>query len=170
MLDLGTPDEAPRPDDEPEMINPLGEGVARSDQSPERRKGDDEILAAARAQGQTIEVAAKAAGLSERQARRRLREPDVIARVEELRSEHRAEVLGSLEQLGTNAVACLDALLKNGTPQVQLGAARTVLSVGAQLHERLEVEAQLRRIHALVAGTGNTEEPRAGGSADGWPG
>lgn len=130
-----------------------------------RRRGDDEVLVRNRAAGLTISQAADAAGLSERQARRRLHEPDLAARVVGLRTDRRAENLALLERLAPKAVERLDELLDSPNPSVQLGAVRTVLIVGAQLYERVEIDARVRSLEEMA------RERQAGPSSppDGWP-
>lgn len=130
-----------------------------------RRRGNDEVLAAARAAGQSVKHAGQAAGLSERTARRRLQEPDVAARVDELRRDRQAETLAGLDRLSIKAIEALDELVESGNATVRLGAARLVLTLGLQLHEQVEMGARVRRLEELAAETRDADtEPAAG-----WP-
>ena len=114
-----------------------------------RRVVDDELLAQARAAGLTIKDAAAHAGMAERTARRRLAEPDLVARVDELQAERRAEDLARLEGLRPKAVTRLDELLDSESPSVQLGAIRAVLSVGPQLRDHTETESRVRALEPV---------------------
>lgn len=133
---------------------------------PVRRKGDDEILVNARAAGLTVAEAAQAAGFSERTARRRLKEPDVAAKLADRRDNCRAEHLARLERLVPKAISRLDGLLDSQHPSTLLGAIRLVLTFEPRLYEQQELEARVRHIEMLAARQqgSQTTEP-----LDAWP-
>lgn len=141
-------------------------GTAGAVGGPGRRKGDDEVLVAARAAGMTVSEAAQAAGFSERTARRRLNEPDVAARLAERRADRRAEHLARLEGLVPKAICRLDELLDSQHAATLLGAIRTVLTFEPRLYEQHELEARVRHIETLAA----RQQARATTEVvDAWP-
>jgi hypothetical protein len=98
-------------------------------------RSTDEILVAALAAGQTVVDAAKAAHISDKTARRRMKEPDFQARVIEARGQFTARM--------TKAGDTMDALLNAESEQVRLGAARAIIQQGLALRSAAEIEARL---------------------------
>jgi hypothetical protein len=108
----------------------------------ERRKGDAALVAAL-ASGRTVRDAAKAAGVSEATAHRRLREPAFRQAVSEARGRMVENAVGQLADASTAAVATLRALLEAEADTVKLGAARAILEMGTKLRESVELEARI---------------------------
>jgi hypothetical protein len=118
-----------------------------------RKKGDDALLLAL-AGGQTVRDAARAAGVGERTAGRRLAEPGFRRRVAELRAEMVQRALGKLTDALTEAADTLRQLLKAQAESVRLGAARSLLELTVKVRESVELEARLQALEA---------EPKGGG-------
>lgn len=114
-----------------------------------KRKGDAALVAAL-AVGMTVRDAARAAGLSERTAHRRLEDPGFRRTVADARARLIESACGQLAEASTAAVSTLRALLDAEGENVRLGAARAVLELGAKLRESVELE---QRIAALEART-----------------
>jgi hypothetical protein len=111
------------------------------------RKNADEALALALAAGQTLRVAAEAAGVSERTATRRWADLGFRRRVAELRGDMVARSLGRMADGMAEAADVLRALLAAGTPPaVRLGAARALLELGTKLRESVELEERLQAL------------------------
>lgn len=114
-----------------------------------RLRGVD-ALAIRLAAGGGVADAARASGVSERTAYRRLADPDFCATVTRLRAELWESTAAQLVAAGAEAVKALVALLGAATPPAQrLGAARAVIELGVKLREVTELE---RRIADLEAG------------------
>jgi len=92
------------------------------------RKQGDAALVAGLAAGLSVAKAAERAGLSERTARRRLKDDAFKARVERARARILDRVVARLTALGATAVRTLGDLMKDGAGEnVRLGAARATL-------------------------------------------
>jgi hypothetical protein len=110
--------------------------------SRDQRRGDDSLLAALAA-GSTVEVAAKAAGLSVRTAYRRLADPVFARRLAKARDELISNALGELVECASEAVATLRALLSASDERVRLGAAKSTLDQLLRLRETLMLSQRL---------------------------
>ncbi len=120
------------------------------------RKNADHTLLMALVCGATIENAAKTAGVSERTAHRRLKDPEFAKKLQDMRAEMVQRAAGMLTAAAMEAVKTLLALQKDNTPPaVRLGAARAVLELGMKLRESseladriaaLEEEIQIQRV------------------------
>jgi hypothetical protein len=110
--------------------------------SRDQRRGDDSLLAALAA-GSTVEVAAKAAGLSVRTAYRRLADPVFARRLAQARDELISNALGELVECASEAVATLRALLSASDERVRLGAAKSTLDQLLRLRETLMLSQRL---------------------------
>jgi predicted ArsR family transcriptional regulator len=111
------------------------------------RENADPILLVQLAGGASIKQAAEAVGISERTARRRMKDDVFVARLEELRQRCFERALDRLGQLGTAAVDTLESLLDAAvSPTVRLGAARAVLEYGLRLRDEIELEERLRAL------------------------
>lgn len=97
-----------------------------------RKKGFDQF-ALAMASGRTIRAAAKAAGISERTARRRAADTAVQMRIAALRRQLVSRAVGRLSAGMTAATRELERLLRDPSAKVRLGTARTILDFGARL-------------------------------------
>jgi hypothetical protein len=125
------------------------------------RKAADERLLQARACGATVEVAARAVGVSEATAYRRLRDPDFEQRLQVLRDDMVQRTSGTLTAAAGEGVKALLALVKEGTPPaVRLGAARALIELGLKVRAQAELE---QRIAALEAAQQAQHEPRTNG-------
>jgi len=113
------------------------------------RRASDSLLISSLAGGATVAGAAKAANVSERTAHRRLRIPAFKAAIATARAEMTERATALLTTLSTSAALALGELLKADSEAVRLGAARSILELGARLRETGELEA---RIAALESG------------------
>jgi hypothetical protein len=111
------------------------------------RKGVDASLLLSLACGATVENAARKAGVGERTVYRRLTDPEFHRQLEGLRAEMVQRTAAMLTAASMEAVKTLVALLDPSVlAAVRLGAARSVLELGARLRESAELE---QRITAL---------------------
>jgi hypothetical protein len=85
------------------------------------------------AMGSTIAAAAKAAGMSRRTAHRRLNDPLLRRRVNNMREQMRSKTMGLLASGMTAAAKTLRRLLRDRSPHVQLAAAQGLLKHGHNL-------------------------------------
>ena len=103
----------------------------------------DEALLNALAAGCPVKEAARAAGLSERTAYRRLASAAFQRRLAALRDELITAALGELASGASEAVATLKRLLKANDERVQLAAARALLEQVLKLREAVSLEQRL---------------------------
>lgn len=120
------------------------------------RRAADTLLISSLASGLTVAGAAKAANVSERTAFRRLRRPEFRSAIATARTEMTERATALLTDLSTSAATALGELLKADSEAVRLGAARSILELGARLREAGELET---RISALEAGGVSDYEP-----------
>jgi hypothetical protein len=97
-----------------------------------RKKGLDRFILAI-ASGRTVRAAAKAAGISERTARRHTADSVVQMRIAARRRQLVSRAVGRLSAGMTAAARELDRLLRDPSAKVRLGTARTILDFGARL-------------------------------------
>jgi hypothetical protein len=90
--------------------------------------------------GATQDAAAVKAGVSSATVQRRLQNPDFKRRLAQARSEMVQRLAGNLTAASSEAVRALLDLIKSGSPTVRLGAARTILEIGARLRESADLE------------------------------
>jgi hypothetical protein len=109
-------------------------------------KGGDEALLQALAAGLSVPDAARASGLSERTAYRRLGRPDFRARVDAARAELVSATVGRLAALGTATAEALAKLLRSRKETVKLGAARVALEYLFKGHEHDTLARQVREL------------------------
>jgi hypothetical protein len=107
-----------------------------------RRKGDAALLLAL-ASGQTVRDAARAAGIGERTATRRVADPDFRRRVGELRAEMIGRALGKMADGMADAADRLRQLLQAESEGVCLGAAKALLELSVKLRDSVEIEERL---------------------------
>jgi hypothetical protein len=119
-----------------------------------RRKGDAALLLAL-ASGRTVRAAARAAGIGERTATRRLADPAFRRRVSELRAEMVERALGRAAWGMRAAADTLRQLLRAEKESVRLGAARALLELTVKLRESVELEQRLRAVEERAAGEKN---------------
>src|SRR5262245_17224870 len=107
-----------------------------------RRKGDAALVLAL-ASGQTVRDSARAAGVGERTATRRLADADFRRRVIETRAALVERATGQMADAMSAAAEALRKLLEARSEAVRLGAARAVLELGMKLRESAELEQRL---------------------------
>jgi hypothetical protein len=110
-----------------------------------RHSADSALLTALLA-GATPSEAAKQARVSEHTARRRLAHPEFRARLDAAGDELMAATARGLTEACDDAVAGLRELVRDGTPAVRLGAARTILELAAKWRTEHDLE---QRVGAL---------------------
>jgi hypothetical protein len=97
------------------------------------RHNADELLATAIAAGLTFGEAAKRAGVSERTARRRMKDDEFRGQVSEARSAMVSQGVGRVSSLLVDAAETLGELMRSAESEsVRLGAARGLLQFAAQ--------------------------------------
>jgi hypothetical protein len=114
------------------------------------RRNADEALALAVATGQTLRDAAQAAGIGERTASRRWADPAFRRRVSELRGDMVQRSLGRMADGMAEAADVLRQLLAAESESVRLGAARSLLELGAKLRESIELEERIGEVEAII--------------------
>src|SRR5215213_4623140 len=97
------------------------------------RAGSDAVLRMCLVEGRSLVEAARAAGMSERTARRRWTELPFRASVEAERSEVAAHAMGRLVALYGRAIDTLNDLLDDESGAVRHRAAVSILSIGSQV-------------------------------------
>jgi hypothetical protein len=127
------------------------------------RHSADESLALALSTGQTIIDAARAAGVSERTARRRIADPDFRRRVADLRGEVIAQAASRLAAAMTHAADRLVQLVDSPDPRAALAAAKAVVGLGLLAREKVDNETLLRELEAKL----EQIESQRGGDAPG---
>jgi hypothetical protein len=110
-----------------------------------RRKGDAALVLAL-AGGQTARDSARAAGVGERTATRRLADPDFRRRVVETRAALVERATGQMADAMSAAAETLRGLLEARSEAVRLGAARAVLELGMKLRESAALEQRLNEL------------------------
>ena len=121
----------------------------------------DDSLALALSTGQTIIEAARAAGVSERTARRRWAEPDFRRLVAEFRGEVIAQAASRLAASMTHAADRLVQLVDSPDPRTALAAAKAVVSLGLLAREKIDNETLVRELEAKLE---QIEAQREGGA------
>jgi len=110
-----------------------------------RRKGDAALVLAL-AGGQTVRDSARAAGVGERTATRRLAAADFRRRVIETRAALVERATGQMADAMSAAAEALRKLLEARSEAVRLGAARAVLELGMKLRESADLEERLAEL------------------------
>jgi hypothetical protein len=104
------------------------------------RKNADDALVLALACGATIENAASKAGVCPRTAHRRLKDPEFVKRLDDLRADMLERATAMLTAAAMEAVKTLVSLQATTiAPAVRLGAARTILEMGAKYREAADL-------------------------------
>jgi len=96
-------------------------------------------LVVALARGDTVSVAATAAGVSEATAYRRLREPEFRTQLNEARSAMVERAVARLADAATAAADTLRVLLSSDSDFAKLAAARSILELGVKLREHQDL-------------------------------
>jgi hypothetical protein len=124
-----------------------------------KRKNTDDSLLAALACGAALEHAARSAGMSVRTAQRRMKEPDIRQRLQQVRATMVERTSGMITAAGMEAVKTLITLQDPSTPAgVRRAAAQTILEVGLKLRENTELAERLAAVEAQV----NLQRPPSG--------
>jgi hypothetical protein len=120
-----------------------------------RASRSDELLLSRLAAGETVERAARAAGLSPRTAYRRLADPQFAQRLARTRDELISNALGELVASAEDAVVTLRALLSASDERVRLAAAKTTLDQLLRLRETLTLSQRLAALERTVQKRGH---------------
>src|SRR4051794_26152294 len=108
------------------------------------RKNAQEAFLAALACGATVDVAAAKAGISRSTAYRWLQDPVIQQRLTDLKAETVRRSADMLTAAGLESIKTLLELQKSDVPApVRLGAARSVLELGAKLRHGVDIEERL---------------------------
>ncbi len=118
------------------------------------RRNADEALALALATGQTLRAAADLAGIGERTAARRWADRAFRGRVSALQWEMVRRSVGRMADGMTEAADVLRRLLAAESENVRLGAARTLLDLGLQMREVVDLEQRLAELEEQFGATG----------------
>src|SRR5262245_41601872 len=112
------------------VTGPVRQSPAESGR--QNRGGSRDLgLLVALARGDTVRDAAREAGIGERTAYRRMRDPEFRQRLSAVRADVLERATGRLADAGADAAETLKALLKAESESVRLGAARAILELGA---------------------------------------
>ena len=103
----------------------------------------DDRLVLAMAGGADVKGAAAEAGMSERTAHRRIRDPEFAKRVAAARDAIWQQAVGQLAGSATEAAETLRELLHSSSEMAKLRAAIAILEEGSRLREVVEIEARL---------------------------
>lgn len=123
--------------------------------APRAKRAIDDALALQLASGMTIAKAAELAGVCERTARRRLKEPKFRRRLEALKREVVGQAVAMLANGMATAAERLIGLVDSPDEKIALTASKAVLEIGMRFRQAEEIERKLqdlsRRINALLA-------------------
>jgi F420-0:gamma-glutamyl ligase len=129
-----------------------------------RRKGSVEALIVGLAEGRTFQEAAALAGISEKTARRRACDPQVVTAVEKHRAlvleRASAQLLDRLDQ----GIATLSALLDSESESTRLKAVALLFDKALSLRETQSFEHRLAAVEELA----QQEEDRGDPDLSGW--
>ena len=137
------------------------------------RREADEVLAANLAAGLTRAQAAQKAGVGERTARRRLRDPRFRKLVDELKAEAVGRAVSILGRSMTGAAVELARLLKSSDEKTRLQAAKEIIGLTLKARQQTDLERRMDELEATLRGdptgdTGDTTDP-AGATGAGPP-
>lgn len=122
-----------------------------SEQTTDPWNPKQERLAAMIAAGRSIKAAAAEIEIGERTAHSWLADPRYRTFVAELRGRMMDESVGRLAEATSEAVGTLKALLNDGSSNVRLRAATSILDVAVKLREHVELDARMLRIEMKQA-------------------
>src|SRR4051794_17411218 len=116
-------------------------------QAGRHRCGSNDVLVAGLMRGLTLRDAAPQAGMSERTARRRGREPEGMAALRSLEGRVAGEISAGLTALSADALQALAALLADTSPpSVRLRAASTVLTLALRYRDSEDTQRRLTEL------------------------
>jgi hypothetical protein len=116
------------------------------------RKHMDDAFLVALACGSTMEAAARKAGISERTAHRRLKDPAFGRRLDQLKTETVRRAADMLTAAALEAVKTLLSLQADNVPApVRLGAARATLELGMKAREFADLTERIAQLEARFA-------------------
>jgi hypothetical protein len=114
------------------------------------RKRADGALIAALASGTTVQAAAQRAGVSEATAQRRLRDPHVVAAIQDARDQMVERAVGVASDGLVAAAATLRKLLAADSDAIKLGAARSLLELGPKLKDFADLSREVAELKSDV--------------------
>lgn len=114
------------------------------------RENADPALIAAIASGLTAEQAGERAGVSVRTVHRRLSGPAFRQEVADARAAMVDRAVGQMADAATAAASTLRTLLGAEAESVRLGAARSIIELGARLREEGDLAERLRRLEEVA--------------------
>jgi hypothetical protein len=125
---------------------------------PRHRKGNVAVMVAVLARGGTQAEAAAAAGISEREVRRRQHEPAIQEQIREVRSELSRRAQAAIAGGCLEAVNTLRALLgPDQTAELRVRASKELLHAGVRTLESLEVTERFEQLEAKIRGETDAE-------------
>jgi hypothetical protein len=117
--------------------------------------------------GATVESAAQKAGISDRTAYRRLKDPEFLRKLADLKSDIVQRTSAMASAAGPEVVKKLLLLMSQSkTDYVQLGAARTMSDLGRKLRSETELEARIEALEAKIEAQ-SKDRPTDSGPNDG---
>ena len=128
------------------------------------RREAAEVLAAHLAAGLTHAQAAERAGVGERTARRRLKDPRFRKRVDDLKAEAVGRAVSILGRSMTGAAVELAKLLKSPDEKTRLQAAKEIIGLTLKARQQTDLERRMDELEATLRGeidgdTGDTADP-----------
>lgn len=105
----------------------------------------------------TLAAAARAAGVSERTARRMRQRPEMAAALAAARRDLLGGTVTRLVRTSRTAAAALARNCRCGTPAVEVAAARAVLDLVVRVVEQADLEARVAALEAAAAGDEDEE-------------
>jgi hypothetical protein len=126
------------------------------------RKNADDAFLTALSCGSTVENAAAKAGIGRRTAHRRLKEPEFLRRLTELKADMVKRATAMLTAAGLEGVKTIVSLQgPSNPPSVRLGAARAALELGMRFRDSTEMEERLAALEKQVNLTNQRGRSRA---------
>jgi hypothetical protein len=114
----------------------------------ENAGNENDLLALALAEGDSVQAAADKVGIGRTTAYRRLADPAFKQRIQTMRGEMIGQALGRMANSMTAAADVLRDLLKAESESIRLAAARTMLDLGTKLREAVELEERLAALES----------------------
>lgn len=134
------------------------------------RNNANEALILALASGVTVEAAARQAGVSERTAHRRMKDPSFRQRIHQVRAEMVGQGAGRLTAAAMNAIDTLQGLLAAESESVRLGAATKIIELGSKLREGAEMEERIAALEQALRDKDDANDKGKPGEETGFAG